>query len=131
MKLEQNLRNLLTTRYEFKKIHNGSSPYYFLSWGSDEFAGTTFYYWFWNKNKNFKNEKRIIVNEFESFIKSSIDSGTVSRKIFNLLCHQTNKSGPCGFAVILSIVSDVAGTIKKGSGIYEIVDVEKLKQLLN
>jgi hypothetical protein len=132
MPLEQNLRNLLIEQYTFKKINNnGTSPYFFQSWGTDEFTGTTFYYWFWNKSKNLKNKKRVILKEFETFIKSSIILGTVTRRNFNLQCHQTNQSGPCGFAVMLSIITDVAGTTKIGSGVYRIIDTKKLKQLLN
>lgn len=132
MPLEQNLRNLPIEQYTFKKIkNNGTSPYFFKKWGTDEFAGTTFYYWFWYKNKNLKNEKRVILEEFESFIKSSIILGDVTRRNFNQHCYRTNQSGPCGFAVMLSIITDVAGTKKTGSGVYRIIDSEKLKQLLN
>ena len=132
MPLEQNLRNLLIKQYPFKKINNnGTSPYFFQNWGTDESAGTTFYYCFWNKSKNFNNEKRIILKEFETLIKSSIELGKVTRKTFNLNCHKTNQSGPCGFAVMLSIITDIAGTTKIGSGQYRIIDTEKLKQLLN
>jgi len=71
------------------------------------------------------------LKEFEELIIASIKTGSVSRKNFNQLCPRTIQSGPCGFAGMLSIITDVAGTSKKGGGLYGITDSNKLIQLLN
>lgn len=127
MSLKENLNQLLVPSYPLKKISDKkTSQYYFKCWGTDELDGITFYYWFWSKTKNKKNEKRIIFKEFEALIFESIKSGRVSRYDFNQLCPRTNQSGPCGFAVILSIISDIAGVRRFKNGVFEIINIDKL-----
>ena len=130
MSLEKNLQEFLIPLYPFKKI-NDNEPYYFICWGTDQLDGVTFYYWSWSKDKIKKNKKRIILKEFEALINLSINTGNISRKNFNQLCPRTNQSGPCGFAVMLSIIKDVAGITMLSKASYEITDVKQLNQLLD
>lgn len=130
MTSEEKLRKLLIPLYPFRKIKNeDNNPYYFKCWGTDQLDGVTFYYWFWSKDKTKKNEKRVILKEFEALINISIKTGCISRKNFNQLCPRTDQSGPCGFAVMLSIITDVAGTTKTSAGLFEITNLNKLIQL--
>jgi len=131
--LEKNLKRLIPAEInEFPKLNKVEPPYYFLRWDIDEVSNELILrYWFWNKKKNFKNKKRLFINELGTLIGVILKNGYLSRSDFNNLCPRTNKDGTCGFAVIVGILEHLDVIRKIESGKYTLINELKIRNIFH
>ena len=84
---------------QFPKLSGGGS-YHFFSWDKDRRGALCLYYWFWDRNKAYKNTKRIPLSEIVTTAQICLAGGTFDRHTFQKRCPVAASDGPCGFAVI-------------------------------
>lgn len=85
----------------FKKFDGSRDPYYFQKWDDQKLR---LKYWFWIKGKTEKKSKFVFIDELFRLIKEGVSKGFVERSDFRHCCPETEKSGPCGFAVMIAIL---------------------------
>jgi len=130
--LVENLKKIIPKELdEFPKINLIGSPYFFSSWDIDNKSKEPILrYWFWNKEKNYSNPKRLFLNEFETLIKNSLETGNLLRSDYNRLCLRTYSDGTCGFAVIVAILNHLELIREIAPGNYIIIDSTKIRNFL-
>ena len=102
LKLQSIIPEMLS---DFSKITKIGDPYFFEKWDMDIRSNKPILrYWFWNKEKTYRNKKRLFINEFEAFLRIALESGYLLRSDYKKVCPKTNSDGTCGFAVIVAIL---------------------------
>jgi hypothetical protein len=129
----KNLQLIIPKEIEsFPKLKGEGEPYHFLKWDNDQTTKEPILrYWFWNKTKTFKNRKTIYLKEFEKLLNNSIENSVITRKSFIDTCPRTSQPGPCGFAVIIAILTHLCVVIKEKPGMYSIKGKSRLLDILN
>jgi hypothetical protein len=130
--LEENLKKIIPKELKlFPKINRVGSPYNFNCWDWDKNNKEPILrYWFWNKENNYQNKKRLFLKELESLIQSSLDSGYLTRSDFNKICFRTYGDGSCGFSVIIAIFEHLEVIQKIKPGTYSLINERKIRALL-
>jgi len=127
--IEQALKKAIPSQLNsFRKLTPGHDPYYFTSWTAE---GNTsiLRYWFWNKTKTKKNNKRVFINEVEELLNYLLGAKNITRSDFQKYCPRTLGDGPCGFAVTLRIL-EYFHIIEFADGEYIVKSTEKIHDLL-
>lgn len=97
----------------FRKLRD-KSLYHFTKWGDDEL--TFFTYQFTSSTTGQEIYKRVFIKEIEKLLTTLKNRGKISRGDFYAQCKKTNNSGPCGYAVIISILVDLKVVKFVGNG---------------
>ena len=128
--LEQALKKAIPNQLSsFNKLTAGHDPYYFTSW--DKANGVSILrYWFWDKTKTKKNQKRVFINEVEQLLRNSLRVKRISRADFDKYCPRTLSDGPCGFAVTIRILEHFH-LVEVVGGEYIIKSAEKIQEILS
>ncbi|MEI8138119.1 MAG: hypothetical protein WCH21_12415, partial [Bacteroidota bacterium] len=71
----------------FRKLRDENEMYHFTRWGDDR--GTYFYYGTKINEKDYKNIKRVFLDEIEILLKKKINQEIITRPDFNSICKKT------------------------------------------
>jgi len=97
----------------FRKLRD-KSLYHFTRWGDDEL--TFFTYHFTSPTTGKEIYKRVFIKEIEKLLTTLKKKSQISRSDFYKQCKKTDNSGPCGYAVIISILVDLKVVKFVGNG---------------
>ncbi len=127
-----NLQSIVPVKLsDFPKITKIGEPYHFKRWDFDKKSNEPILsYWFWNKEKNYRNRKRVFINEFETLLRIAIESGYLLRSDFEKVCPKTNSDGTCGFAVIVAILEYLQVIENTKPGSYSLINKWEIRELL-
>ncbi|MDI6811278.1 MAG: hypothetical protein QMD80_06375 [archaeon] len=129
--LKQRLREIIPNpNSTFPKLESGDQ-YYFDQWGTDLNNEMCLYYWFWDRNRNKKNKKRVVISEVEELIRICLTRGQITRDDFRIYCPVSESAGPCGFAVTVRMLEylGIGQYLGRGLG-FEIGDGELARSLM-
>ena len=132
MRLYKALRNIVPDTYSTFKYLTRNNDYHFSEWSGTTENQIYLYYWFYAKDKIGKNTKRVVIQELESLLSHCIQNNItlVNRKLFKSICPTTYSSGPCGYCVSIRLFEFLGIAKYQGSNGFELIDKEKIKQIL-
>lgn len=132
MRLYKALRNIVPDTYSTFKYLTRNNDYHFSEWSATTENQICLYYWFFAKDKIRKNKKRVVMQELESLLSHCIQKNIpiVDRSLFESICKITYSSGPCGYCVSIRLFEFLGIAKYQGSNGFELIDKEKIKQIL-
>ncbi len=130
--LQEKLKEIIPKKTkEFAKFEK-DEPYYYDGWREDRYGECCLYYWFWNKDKTKKNQKRIVISELVQLLKVVIENDVIyiTRDMFKKMCAKTESEGPCGFTVSVRLLETLGVSKYEGRNQIRVIDRKLLKRLI-